>query len=455
MFDQNIYEQRRTRLRQHFTKGILLFMGNDECPMNYKANPYPFRQDSTFLYYFGLNIPQVAAVIDLDNDREIIFGNEWTMEEIVWIGAHASLKELTEAVGVQKLLPYSALPNYLKARRVHFLPPYRAQNANKLHEWLGIPLANITQNASPSLIKTVVAQRSFKQPEEIIEIEKALTTTALMHQVVMSGAKEGNTEIELAAQAQARAVAVGGGTAYPIILSVNGQILHNYLHTNTLKKGQLLLGDFGAQSSMCYASDITRTTPVGHKFSEKQKDIYNIVLRAQTDTIKILRPGLSYKEAHLTAARTIAQGLKDVGLMKGDVDEAVAEGAVALFFPHGLGHAIGLDVHDMEDLGEMNVGYEDGAERSSQFGISYLRFAKPLCEDFTLTVEPGIYFIPQLIDSWQAKGLYSNFIEYEKLTQYLDFGGIRIEDNILITSEGCRVLGPHIPKTVEEIEAMY
>jgi Xaa-Pro aminopeptidase len=453
MFSTHVYQQRRAMLASQFQAGILLFLGNEESGMNYAGNTYPFRQDSSFLYYFGLDQPQLAAVVDADTGKEIIFGNEWTMEDIVWMGEHTSLRAMAEAVGISDVRAYGELANYLKNKQVHYLPPYRPENAIKLHQWLGLGLDEIGKGASEQFIKAVVAQRSCKQAVEIAEMERALQTTAAMHEAVMRGANQGTTEASLAAEAHRIALEAGGGLAYPIILSVNGQVLHNHLHNNILQKGQLLLGDFGADTAMHYAGDITRSTPVDRRFTTQQKEIYNIVLQSQLRAIEAMQPGRSYKDIHLLAAKTIGEGMKSLGLMQGDMDEAVAEGATALFFPHGLGHAIGLDVHDMEDLGEKYVGYDASVERSAQFGLAYLRFARPLQEGFVLTVEPGIYFIPQLIDQWRAERRHERFIRYDRLAPYRSFGGIRIEDNVLVTATGHRVLGPRIPKTIEEVEA--
>jgi Xaa-Pro aminopeptidase len=230
--------------------------------------------------------------------------------------------------------------------------------------------------------------------------------------------------------------------------------LHNHYHGNILQEGQLVLGDFGAQNGMCYAGDITRTCPVSPTFTEVQKSIYEIVLKAEVDSIKACKAGVKYKDIHLDAAKIIASGLKEMGLMKGNVEEAVAQGAHALFFPHGLGHHIGLDVHDMEDLGEQHIGYDAETQRSDQFGTKYLRLGKRLETGNVITVEPGIYFIPELIDKWKGDGMHTDYINYDALNAFRDFGGIRIEDNILINETNSTILGDPIPKTVTEIESL-
>jgi len=459
MFAKNIYVERRQKLINNMHSGLLLFLGNTETGMNYADNTYHFRQDSTFLYYFGMDQPDLAAIIDLDENRTIVFGNELSLDHIVWMGPQTTIRQQAENVGISETLPFGDLKSFLEkptsvGRTIHYLPPYRDRHHIQLHSWLKTDLSKIKENASVEFIQAVVAQRSIKSAEEIAEMTKAVNTTREMHMSAMRMAREGMTEAQLTGEIQRIATAGGGTTSYPVILTVNGQTLHNHYHGNVIKEGQLILGDFGAETAMHYAGDITRTFPVSKKFTSKQKDIYNIVLKAEDDCIASLRPGLLYRDAHLQAATTIMEGLKSVGLMKGNMEDALREGAFGLFFPHGLGHMIGLDVHDMENLGEQYVGYRDGLNRSSMFGLAYLRLAKELQEGYVLTVEPGIYFIPELISQWKADGKCSEFINYDKVEQYLDFGGIRIEDNCLITADGYEVLGDRIPKTVEEVEAL-
>lgn len=459
MFDKSIYTNRRSKLKQELKSGLLLFMGNEESPMNYTDNTYHFRQDSNFLYFFGINQAGLAAVIDIDNDLEIIFGDELTVDHIVWMGQKETIAHLADQVGVKDTRPYGDLPTYLqkaqsKKQTLHFLPPYRHLNTIKIAEWLNLPLKAIDKASSEAFIKAVIKQRSYKIDEELEQMEKALVTTAKMHTTAMEVAKEGMLESEITGQINGIAVGSGGGLAYPIILTVNGQILHNHYHGNVLQKGQLVLGDFGADTAMHYAGDITRTFPVAYRFSQQQRSIYQLVLNSQEAAIKALRPGITYKEVHLIASKVIANGLVELGLMKGDVEEAVEAGAHALFFPHGLGHMIGLDVHDMEDLGEDLVGYDEEIIRSTQFGLRSLRLGRKLETGFVLTVEPGIYFIPDLIDKWRSEKQFTSFINYDKLDAYRNFGGVRIEDNFVIRENGAQLLGPNIPKRVLEIEAL-
>ncbi|MEZ4942699.1 MAG: aminopeptidase P family protein [Saprospiraceae bacterium] len=459
MFSATTYQTRRTRLKKDLKSGLALFLGNNDVGMNYPGNTYHFRQDSNFLYFFGLDKPGLAAVVDVDNDREIIFGDDLSIEDVVWMGAMPKMKTLAANVGVAETQPARRLINFLKkARRagqsIHFLPPYRHDNMLLLKDALNMTPKKQKAAASEALIRAVVAQRMHKSAEEVAEMERAVNVTGAMHVAAMKAAREGQVEAELAGLVEGIAVSGGGNLSYPVILTVNGQILHNHDHGNTLQRGQMVLGDFGAETAMHYAGDITRTFPVAPKFTSKQREIYQIVLDAEVNAIKSLRPGLPYKEVHLNAARQMAEGLKALGLMQGDMSEAVAQGAHALFFPHGLGHMIGLDVHDMEDLGENYVGYSETVQRSTQFGTAYLRLGRALEPGFVLTVEPGIYFIPQLIDQWRRKKMFTEFINYPALSKYRNFGGVRIEDNVLITEQGYRVLGDPIPKTIAEVEGL-
>ena len=457
MFDSKIYIQRRSRLKEQIKSGLILFLGNEESPMNYPDNPYHFRQDSTFLYFFGLDFPALAAVIDIDENKEIVFGNDVGIEDIIWMGFQPSLRERAMRSGVKQTASLNQLEKTVQnatqqGKKVHYLPPYRPETKLKIAQLMGLHSNVIKDNVSEELIKEVVAQRSVKIKEEIDEIEKAHSITYEMHTTAMRMAKTGVYEREIVGKMEGIVFSYGCNLSFPTILTINGQILHNHYHGNILKEGRLLVNDSGAESELHYAADITRTVPVGGKFAHKQKEIYEIVLNSQETAIQSIKPGIKYRDIHLKVSKIIAAGLKDLGLMKGDIDDAVNDGAHALFFPHGLGHLMGLDVHDMEDLGEDYVGYDDKTKRSDQFGLAYLRFAKELQPGHVLTVEPGIYFIPALIDKWKGEKKFTQFIDYERAEQYRDFGGIRIEDNVLVTESGNRVLGKSIPKTVKELE---
>ena len=457
MFSPSTYKKRRDELRKMMPDGILFFPGNNEASFNYPSNTYSYRQDSTFIYYFGLQEPGLAAVMDIDDGSECLFGDDCTMQDIIWIGQQPSMTDKAATIMVNQTQPCAALSAVLQkaqqqGRTVHFLPPYRAETKIHLWELLGIPPAQQKENASVPLIKAVVKMRMVKEPQEIEQIEAAIATTCQMHTYVMKHARADMVEMELAGAIEGIALANGGHVSFPVILSVNGQILHNHYHGHTMRDGQLLLTDAGAEITMGYAGDITRTIPVSGHFDARQKAIYQTVLKANLKGIEMSRPGVYYRDVHLAAAQVIADGLKDVGVMRGNMEDAVAQGAHTLFFPHGLGHAMGLDVHDMEGFGEDYVGYDDTISRSTEFGLRSVRFGRRLEPDFVLTVEPGIYFIPALIDQWEAEKRFAEFIDYEALKSYRDFGGIRIEDDILITDNGCRVLGTPVPKTVEEIE---
>jgi len=459
MFDSKVYIQRRKRLKEKIQSGVILFLGNEESPMNYPQNPYHFRQDSTFLYFFGLDSPSLAAVIDVENDKDIIFGDDVDIEDIIWMGFLPSLKERALKVGVEDTELSSKLDETVKGaaqqgKKVHFLPPYRPETKLKIAQLLELDPDTLKDNTSENLIKAVVEQRAVKINEEIEEMEKAHSIAYEMHTTAMKMAKPGVYEKEIAGKMEGIVLSYGCNISFPTILTINGQILHNHYHGNMLEEGRLLVNDSGAESELHYAADITRTVPVGGKFTQKQREIYELVFNSLENAIRSIKPGIKYRDIHLQTARIIASGLKDIGLMKGDVEEAVNAGAHALFFPHGLGHMIGLDVHDMEDIGEDYVGYDDKTKRSDQFGLAYLRMGRELQPGFVMTAEPGIYFIPALIDKWKGEGKFRDFIDYEKVEEYRDFGGIRIEDDVLVTETGYRVLGKSIPKSVEEIEGI-
>ncbi|MBC6366840.1 aminopeptidase P family protein [Algoriphagus sp. AK58] len=454
-FSIETYQGRRTKLKQKMGSGILLFLGNEESSSNFKDNWYPFRQDSSFLYFFGLDMPGLAAIIDIDQDLEIIFGDNLTTEELIWQGAHPPLSELAQEIGVKLTKSKNELPKFLEKntkQKIHFLPPYRPENRQKLAEWLSISYSEIPSQASVAFIKAVVALRSIKTDEEIREINKAVNISVSMHKKAMKEAQPGMKEYQLLGLVNGEALAMGGHLSFPPIITIDGQILHNHNYSNTLIPGKMLLGDFGAESAMRYAGDITRTFPVGPEFSSSQKEIYQIVFQAYQTAVAALRPGIRFKDVHLLACRKLAEGLKELGLMKGNLDDAVDKGAHALFFQCGLGHMMGLDVHDMEDLGEEYVGYTDEFKKSKLFGLKSLRLGKELESGYVITIEPGIYFIPQLIDQWQSENLHSEYINYEKLAQYRNFGGIRVEDGYLITDLGSQILGDPLEIEIADVE---
>ncbi|HSD63823.1 MAG TPA: aminopeptidase P family protein [Ignavibacteriaceae bacterium] len=460
MFDKKIYVQRRYKLKKQLKSGLILFPGNEEPAMNYASNTYDFRQDSSFLYFFGVDQADLFGVIDIDNDEEIIYGNEFDIYDIIWMGQQTTIREKAAKAGIRKTEPVKNLSVKIndalkKGVKVHYLPQYRYKIINQMSWLLGISPDAINNYTSSKLIEAVIAQRSKKIKEEVDEIEYALDIAYEMHTVAMKMAEPGMIEQKVAGAIEGIAKSMGPGVSFPPIVSIHGEILHNHHHENKMKKGDLMVNDSGAESYLHYASDITRTFPVDGKFTSKQKEIYEIVLNAQLNSIKAIKPGRKFRDVHLLAARNIAVGLKELGFMKGDTDEAIKAGAHALFFPHGLGHMLGLDVHDMEGLGEDFVGYNEKIKRSDQFGLAYVRLAKELEPGYVLTVEPGIYFIPELIDLWRKENKFKQFINYDKADSYIGFGGIRIEDNVLVTGDGHRVLGRQsIPKTIDEVERM-
>jgi len=459
MFKKEVYIDRRNRLKKEMKSGLALILGNSEASYNYPANTYHFRQDSDFLYFFGLDIPDFVGVIDIDNDKDYIFANDVDIEDIIWMGPQPLVKDLAAKVGVKNTAPYTDLAGFLNeaihgGRKVHFLPYYRGDRLVQLKQLLGFLTARVKDYVSQELIKAVVKLRSIKDEYEIAEIEKAVDIAYDMHTTAMKMCKAGVVEREIAGRMEGISLSQGGPVSFPIILTINGQTLHNHYHGNTMTEGRMMIADAGAETTMHYSSDITRTTPVGGKFSQRQKEVYEIVLDANVKAIDAIKPGIEYRKIHLLACKVIAEGLKKLGLMKGDMDAAVKAGAHTLFIPHGLGHMMGLDVHDMEGLGENNVGYNETTKRATQFGTAYLRLGRELQPGFVITVEPGCYFIPELIEQWKKEGTNTEFINFDKVEEYKDFGGIRIEDDILVTESGHRVLGKPIPKTVAEIEAI-
>ena len=457
MFSADVYIERRKRLRSDIQAGVILFLGNEESPMNYADNQYPFRQDSSFLYFFGLDCPGLAAVIDVEKGTECMFGDDLTIDDIVWTGPQPTLKEKCRKTGISETAGLDKLPDVLKraarqGREIHFLPQYRPENVLKIQQLLGILPSAVQPRVSESLIRAVASQRSIKSEREIEQIEAALDISYEMQTLAMKMSKPGVYERQVASAMQAVVLSRGSALSFPTIFSIHGETLHNHHYGNKMQAGDMAVNDSGAESALHYASDITRTVPVGGKFSQRQKEIYAIVLNAQEKAIEAVRPGVEFRDIHLLACRALASGLKDLGLMKGDIEQAVQAGAHTLFFQCGLGHMLGLDVHDMEGLGEEYVGYTDSIKRNPEFGFKSLRLAKALEPGFVITVEPGIYFVPELIDRWKVSQKNSQYINYELLETYRDFGGIRIEDDVLVTQTGHRVLGRKIPKTIDEVE---
>ena len=461
MFAKETYIERRRVLKQTVGSGLLLFLGNTEVGRNYLDNIYHFRQDSTFLYYFASDYAGLAAIIDIDEDKEIIFGNELTIDDIVWTGVQPTIKEKCERVGITETMPMAQLATYLKnaqakGQTIHFLPPYRGEQQVWLQELLGIAPAAQSAAASMKFIRAVINQRNYKSAEEIEQIEEAINVSVDMHCAAMRAVRPGTTEAQIVSIVHAEAAKHNFDLSFPIIATVNGQTLHNHAYgTEPLKEGQMFLLDSGCENAMHYAGDLTTTMPVGKHFTEQQRTVCNILRTAHLAAVNALKPGIEFRDVHNIVLTEIAKGMTDLGLMKGNPEEAARAGAACMFLPHGLGHMMGLDVHDMENLGEVNVGYEEGRSKSTQFGFKSLRLAKALEPGYVFTVEPGIYFIPDLIDKWRAEKQFTDFICYDKLDAWRNFGGIRNEEDWLVFEGGARRLGKYKPMSPEEIEAEH
>ncbi|MCK5101497.1 MAG: aminopeptidase P family protein [Cyclobacteriaceae bacterium] len=457
LFNSSTYINRRKQLATHVKTGVILLIGNNESPMNYEDNTFPFRQDSTFLYFFGLNKAKLAATIDCETGETSLFGDDPTIDEIVWTGPQKSLSELGENVGISSTHAfrkiYETIQYAVKSNRpIHIIVPYRHDHLILLADILDFSIEKVKASYSTKLIEGIVSQRLYKSDEELVEIESAVNITGEMHLAAMKMAHIGLKEQHVVAKLLEIATSYGGYYSFPPIVTINGETLHNHYYGNTLKKGDLLLVDSGAETNMGYAGDMTRTFPVGQKFTHTQKVIYQVVLNAHHAAVEALKPGIEFKDVHLIACKKLSEGLKNINLMKGNIEEAVEAGAHAMFFQCGLGHLMGLDVHDMENLGEQNVGYTPDMIKSTQFGLKSLRLGRKLEEGIVLTVEPGIYIIPALIDLWKADKKFNEFINYSELEKFRSFGGIRVEEDFVITKEGSRILGDEIPKSITEIE---
>lgn len=459
MFSKDIYASRRKKLAESVKSGILLFLGNNESPANYPDNTYLFRQDSTFLYFFGLDCPALAAIIDAESGEETIYGDDVDMDDIIWMGPQQSVAQRAEMVGVGGSRPFRDLAAAVrealaKGRKVHFTPQYRYRNMILLSDMLQTSPLKVNDLASKALSEAVIAQRLIKEACEIAEIDRACDLGYAMHYTAMRLMQPGMVEQEVVGAMEGVVISGGYMVSFPTILSQHGETLHNHLHDKVLSDGKLCVIDAGAEIASHYCSDFTRTLPVGGRYTPRQRDIYTIVETGNSLAAEMARPGITYREVHLAVARLMLQGLKNVGLVKGDVDDAVNEGVMGLFMPHGLGHNMGLDVHDMENLGEQYVGYAPGEKKSTQFGFKSLRLARPLESGYVLTVEPGIYFIPELIDRWRAERRFAQFINYSEFDAWRDFGGLRNELDYLITDTGARRLGRlRKPMTLEEVYA--
>ena len=466
MFKKETYIKRRNELKTMVGNGVIILFGNNESPCNYPNNGYyPFRQDSSFLYYFGQQRDGLVGVMDIENDRDTLIGNDIDIEDIVWYGSVDSVRDLAAQVGVEHSAPMAALQDICnnaqkQGRKIHFLPPYRFDTKLQITDLLGIHHSQQKNAASMELIRAVVKMRSVKDAEEIEELERAAEIGYKMHTTAMRLTKPGVTEKFIGGQIDGIAASYGAKVSFPTIFSQHGEIMHGNPSMATLEAGRLALCDCGAETINFYCSDNTRTLPVSGKYTQRQLEIYSIVEACHDHALEISKPGVRYMDVHLSVCRMMADRLKELGLMKGNTEDAVRAGAHAMFLPHGLGHMMGMDVHDMEGLDQRNVGFDEETQPMlDQFGTNALRMGRRLEEGFVVTDEPGIYFIPALIDDWRAQGLHKDFLNYDLIETYKDFGGIRIEDDILITKDGCRFIGkeliPYHPKDVEEYMANH
>lgn len=458
LFSKSTYVERRNELKKLVGSGLIVLFGNNDSPANYPSNTYKFRQDSSFLYYFGLHRNGLVGVIDVDNDREYLVGDEIDIEDIVWYGSVTSVAEMAEMTGVARTAAMRELPAIVESAKaqgeeVHFLPPYRFDNQIQIMDLLGIHPSQQKAAASLKLIAAVVKMRTTKTEEEIAELERAAEIGYEMHTTAMRLCRPGITEQYIGGMVDGIANAYGCMVSFQTIATQHGEVMHGNPSPAKLEAGRLMLVDAGAETNENYCSDNTRTTPVSGVFTQKQKDIYNIVVECHDHVLEVAKPGVKWWDVHFAVCRIITERLQQLGLMKGDVEESLEAGAHAMFLPHGLGHSMGMDVHDMEGLGQVYVGFDDEVRPSTQFGTNALRFGRRLQKGFVVTDEPGIYFIPALIDDWKKNGTNAQFLNFDKIDEYRDFGGIRIEDDVLITDEGCRFIGSkRIPYHVEDVE---
>ncbi len=458
MFDRSVYRARRQKLFEEMENGIIFLQGNTESPRNFADNLYPFRQDSTFLYFTGLDCPGLNLLIDAESGEETLFGQDLNIDQIVWTGRLPTISEKAESSGIEKVEHVGRLYDRIEKirkqqRKIHFLPPYRTENIVFLSELFALPVRELAGLASRQFVQAVINQRQYKSAQEIEEIEKAVNASVLMHEAAMKYVRPGLIEQDVVAEVTRVAIQSAGNLAFPVIGTINGQTLHNHDYSNVLREGQLFLLDAGAETAMGYAGDLSSTLPVSKTFSLEQREIYEVCLAAHDQAIEMLKPGISFKSIYYQAAKTIFDGMKELGLARGNTEDALACGAHAMFFPCGLGHMMGLDVHDMENLGEDLVGW-DGEPRSEQFGVKSLRLGKRLEPGFVLTIEPGIYFIPELIDLWDQQNINREYLNFSRLEKFKTFGGIRNEEDFLITESGKRLLGKPKPKSMDEVEAM-
>lgn len=455
MFDRTTYIERRNNLKKLLKAGLVILPGNNDSPMSYKDNAFPFVQDSTFLYFFGLNTPGLIGIMDLDNDIDYIFGKEYTLDDIIWMGPQKSFKLQAQEVGIEKFLEIETLKDFLKQSKnqnILFLDQYRDDNILTLSSLLNIDPFQFKNFTSRKLAIAISKLRNIKTTEEIKEIEKAVNITRLMHLEAFKVAKPGIKEYEITAAIEKIAKEHNCLTSFHTICTKHGEILHNHSQNNVLSSGDILLLDCGARLESGYCGDMTTVIPVSGTFSNIQKEFYQLLIKMFEKAETLIKPGVKYLDVHIEVCKELTRGLIEKNILKGDVDEIVANGAHALFFPHGLGHMLGLDVHDMENFGEDIVGYGEGLEKSQLFGLKSLRLARILEEGHVFTIEPGIYFIPELIKRWENENKFTQYINYDEVKKYINLGGMRYEGDFVITKDGARRLGEKMPKSFAEVE---
>ena len=461
MFAKEVYVRRRqallAKMQEAGEKGIILFIGNAEAPAQYKDNCYKWRQDSTWLYFFGLDEPLMAATLDIETGKEVLYADDVDIDDIIWMGPQPSVRSKADAVGVAGILPYGELDQVITIARkndrpIHYINPSRYFNTLKLMQLMG--RARIDQGVSRPLTEAIISMRLIKEDVEIAAIDHACDLGYQMHSVARDAIEIGIVEQEIVGRMEAVALAKGWGVSFPTILTQHGETLHNHGHAAVIEPGKLMVIDAGVESNEHYASDFTRTYPTSGRFTTRQREVYQIVYECNELAFSLAKPGITYRDVHLATARKMLEGLSALDLVHGDLDEMVAKGIAGLFQPHGLGHNMGMDVHDMEDLGENLVGYDPDQTRVKQLGLGSLRMARRLKPGHVITDEPGIYFIPALIEKFKKEGLGYDFVNYSKLESYYDFGGIRLEDDVLITADGARRLGPkRLPISPDDVEA--
>jgi Xaa-Pro aminopeptidase len=434
--------QRRKKLAAAIANPVILWSGRAPS-RNFAANRFPFRASSHFLYFAGLSLDN--AVIRLDRGKLELFMDNSSADDELWHGKMPTREEIALEIGADAAYPLSELS--LKTKEAATIAVQDVVTYQQQCQLLtrNIAPANKSEGIDLELAKAIVNLRLVHDRAALVEIKKAVAVSIEAHLAGIKAVSEAKCEAEVRSAMEGIIIANNMTCAYSSIVTVRGEVLHNETYHRPLRSGDLLLADVGAETNSGWASDITRTFPVSGKFSSTQKDIYDIVLKAQTSCIERIRPGIEYRDIHLLACEVIAEGLINLGILQGRATDLVEMDAHALFFPHGIGHLLGLDVHDMEDLGDL-AGYEESRQRSDRFGLGYLRLDRSLQPGMVVTIEPGFYQVPAILNSPQFRNKFRDFVNWEKLDRFADVRGIRIEDDVLVTDSGCEVLTADLPK---------